>query len=66
MKIVHQVLSGEVAGGQLVALQLAVAALDAGHKPEIVSPTDGQDRYAPYSEATRTAPLLEPVLASCR
>jgi glycosyltransferase involved in cell wall biosynthesis len=41
VKIVHQVLSGEVAGGQLVALQLAVAALDAGHKPEIVSPTDG-------------------------
>ena len=32
----------------------------------IVAPTDGVDRYAPYSEATRNAPSLESVLASCR
>jgi len=31
----------------------------------IVSPTDGQDRYPPYSEATRNAPLVESVVAAC-
>ncbi|MFN2628006.1 MAG: glycosyltransferase [Gaiellaceae bacterium] len=41
MKVVHQLLSGEVAGGQLVALQLARAALEAGHGTLLVSPTDG-------------------------
>jgi hypothetical protein len=32
----------------------------------IVSPVDGMDRYAAYSEQTRDAPLLESVLATCR
>ena len=32
----------------------------------IVSPLDGVDRYAPFAEQTRNAPLLESVLASCR
>jgi len=32
----------------------------------IVSPVDGIDRYAPYGERTRNAPLLESVLATCR
>ncbi|MBV8395968.1 MAG: glycosyltransferase [Actinobacteria bacterium] len=41
MRIVHQVLSGDVAGGQLVALQLAHAAKDAGHDVRFVSPTEG-------------------------
>jgi glycosyltransferase involved in cell wall biosynthesis len=41
MKIVHQVISGDVAGGQLVALQLARAARDAGHDVRFASPTNG-------------------------
>ena len=41
MRIVHQVLSGDVAGGQLVALRLARAARDAGHDVCFTSPTDG-------------------------
>ena len=32
----------------------------------IVSPVDGMDRYARYSEQTRNAPTLESVLATCR
>jgi glycosyltransferase involved in cell wall biosynthesis len=48
MRIVHQVLSGDVAGGQLVALQLARAARDAGHDVRFVSPTDG-----PFVELVR-------------
>jgi hypothetical protein len=32
----------------------------------IVAPTDGLDRYAPYSQQTRTAPTLASVLAGCR
>jgi glycosyltransferase involved in cell wall biosynthesis len=41
MRIVHQLLSGDVAGGQLVALRLAECAAAAGHEPLVVSPTDG-------------------------
>jgi len=41
MRIVHQVISGDIAGGQIVALQLAVAAREAGHDVSFVSPTDG-------------------------
>ena len=41
VKIVHQVLSGDVAGGQLVALQLARAAREAGHDVRFSSSTDG-------------------------
>lgn len=32
----------------------------------IVSPTDGVDRYAPYSEQTRGANTLDSLLATCR
>lgn len=32
----------------------------------IVSPTDGVDRYPPYSEQTRNAPTLDSVLLRCR
>jgi hypothetical protein len=31
----------------------------------IVSPTDGLDRYAPYSKTTRDAPLLDAILGRC-
>jgi glycosyltransferase involved in cell wall biosynthesis len=41
VKIVHLVLGGEVAGGQLVALQLARAGRDRGHDLALVSPTTG-------------------------
>src|SRR4051812_3036409 len=41
MKIVHLVIGGDVAGGQLVALQLARAARDAGHDISFVAPTPG-------------------------
>ncbi len=36
------------------------------HERVIVSPTDGIDRYAPYSARTRSAPGLESILAECR
>jgi len=41
VRVVHVVLSGDVAGGQLVALRLARAGRDAGHAVSFVSPTDG-------------------------
>jgi glycosyltransferase involved in cell wall biosynthesis len=41
VKIVHLVIGGEVAGGQIVALRLARAARDAGHDVAFVSPTPG-------------------------
>src|SRR5439155_12588372 len=41
MKIAHLVTSGELAGGQAIALRLARAARDAGHEPLFVSPTSG-------------------------
>jgi glycosyltransferase involved in cell wall biosynthesis len=41
MRIVHSVTSGEAAGGQVVALQLARAARAAGHECVFVSPDDG-------------------------
>jgi glycosyltransferase involved in cell wall biosynthesis len=41
VRIVHVVIGGEVAGGQVVALQLARAAREAGHDVAFVSPTDG-------------------------
>jgi hypothetical protein len=31
----------------------------------IVSPIDGLDRYAPYSNITRDAPVLDAILARC-
>lgn len=41
MRIAHVVIGGEVAGGQVVALQLARAARTAGHEVRFVSPTEG-------------------------
>jgi glycosyltransferase involved in cell wall biosynthesis len=41
MRIVHSVTSGEAAGGQVVALQLARAARAAGNECVFVSPDDG-------------------------
>jgi glycosyltransferase involved in cell wall biosynthesis len=49
MKIVHVVIGGEVAGGQIVALQLARAARDAGHDVSFVSPSGG-----PFVERVRS------------
>lgn len=48
MRICHVVIGGEVAGGQIVALQLAHAARDAGHVATFVSPSDG-----PFLERAR-------------
>lgn len=42
MNIVHVVIGGDVAGGQIVALQLARAACDAGHDASFVSPSPGE------------------------
>lgn len=58
MRIVHQVLSGDVAGGQLVALQLARAARDAGHDVRFASPTDG-----PFLELVRSEGFGADVIA---
>jgi glycosyltransferase involved in cell wall biosynthesis len=41
VRIVHLVIGGETAGGQLVALQLARAARDRGDVASFVSPSDG-------------------------
>jgi glycosyltransferase involved in cell wall biosynthesis len=48
MRIAHIVIGGDVAGGQMVALQLARAARAAGHEVSFVSPTDG-----PFLELVR-------------
>jgi glycosyltransferase involved in cell wall biosynthesis len=50
MKIAHIVIAGDVAGGQMVALQLARAARAAGHDASFVSPSDG-----PFLELVRGA-----------
>ena len=54
MRIAHLVTGGELAGGQVVALQLAIAARDAGHEVLFVSPTSGDlvDRAAAEGFAT--------------
>jgi glycosyltransferase involved in cell wall biosynthesis len=41
MKVVHLVMDGEIAGGQLVALRLARAAREAGHDVVVASPSKG-------------------------
>jgi glycosyltransferase involved in cell wall biosynthesis len=48
VKIVHSLTSGEAAGGQVVALQLARAARAAGHECAFVAPDDG-----PFLEQAR-------------
>ncbi len=54
MRIAHLVTGGELAGGQVVALQLAIAAREAGHEALFVSPTPGDlvDRAATEGFAT--------------
>ena len=49
MRIVHVVIGGDIAGGQMVALQLARAAREAGHDVSFVSPTSG-----PFLERVRS------------
>jgi glycosyltransferase involved in cell wall biosynthesis len=41
VNVVQLVIGGDVAGGQIVALQIAHAARDAGHRVSFVSPTPG-------------------------
>jgi glycosyltransferase involved in cell wall biosynthesis len=65
VKIVHLVIGGEIAGGQIVALQLATAARAAGHEPVFVSPSSGPflDLVAGEGIRARVVPLsgaLEP------
>lgn len=48
MRIAHVVIGGDVAGGQMVALQLAHAAREAGHELSFVSPSDG-----PFADLAR-------------
>jgi glycosyltransferase involved in cell wall biosynthesis len=59
VKIVQQVISGDLAGGQLVALRIAGAARAAGHESLIVSPSAGPllDRARDENLATRIVPL---------
>ena len=59
MRIVHIVIGGEVAGGQIVALQLARAARDAGHEASFVSPSEGAflDRVRSEGFAVRVVPV---------
>jgi glycosyltransferase involved in cell wall biosynthesis len=48
MRIAHVPIGGEIAGGQMVALQLARAARDAGHEVSFLSPSGG-----PFVELVR-------------
>jgi glycosyltransferase involved in cell wall biosynthesis len=48
VNVVQLVIGGDVAGGQIVALQIAHAARDAGHRVSFVSPTPG-----PFVERVR-------------
>lgn len=59
MKIVHVVIGGDVAGGQIVALQLARAARTVGHEVSFVSPSPGPfvDRLASEGFPVRIAPI---------
>jgi glycosyltransferase involved in cell wall biosynthesis len=59
VRIVHVVIGGEVAGGQIVALQLARAARAAGHEASFVSPSAGPfvDRVHDEGFATQVVPL---------
>ena len=54
MKVVHLVIGGEVAGGQLVALQLARATRNRGHEVAFVSPSRGDFVELAEREGFRT------------
>jgi glycosyltransferase involved in cell wall biosynthesis len=62
MKIAHVVIGGEVAGGQMVALQLARAARTAGHDVLFVSPSDGP--FLDLVRATGMRAHVVPVLGA--
>jgi glycosyltransferase involved in cell wall biosynthesis len=49
VRIVHLVIGGDVAGGQIVALRIARGMRDGGHEVSFVSPSDG-----PFVERART------------
>lgn len=59
MRIVQVVIGGEVAGGQIVALQIARAARDAGHTVSFVSPSSGPflERAQAEGFATQVVPV---------
>jgi glycosyltransferase involved in cell wall biosynthesis len=59
VRIAHVVIGGDVAGGQMVALQLARAARDAGHDAAFVSPSDGPflERVRAEGFAARVVPI---------
>lgn len=59
MRIAHVVIGGEIAGGQIVALQLARAARSAGHEASFVSPSTGPfvDRVREEGFAAQVVPL---------
>ena len=57
MKIAHVVIGGDVAGGQVVALRLALAARDAGHDVVFVSPSKG-----PFLDRVRAAGIAAHVV----
>jgi glycosyltransferase involved in cell wall biosynthesis len=55
MKVAHVVIDGAVAGGQLVALQLALAARSVGHRVSFVSPSEGPFLELVRAEGIRAA-----------
>ena len=57
MKVVHLVIGGDVAGGQLVALQLARALRERGHEAVFVSPGPGEFLALAEGEGFRTRVL---------
>lgn len=57
LRIVHLVIGGEVAGGQLVALELARAARARGHEASFVSPSGGAFVELARREGFRTRVL---------
>jgi glycosyltransferase involved in cell wall biosynthesis len=50
VKVVHVVIGGDVAGGQIIALRLARGAVEAGHDAVFVSPSEG-----PFLDLVRDA-----------
>jgi len=52
--VAHQILSGEIAGGQLVALTIARATRDRGHEPLFLSPVPGPFLELAEREGFRT------------
>jgi glycosyltransferase involved in cell wall biosynthesis len=57
VRIVHVVIGGDVAGGQMVALQLARAGREAGHDVAFVSPSGG-----PFVELVRSGGMTARVV----